>query len=67
MRDFQLGCQFGLVYCPARAFLHLLEPEDHIACLQAVRRHLRPGGRFAVSFFVPSMRLIASRLSTAPR
>ena len=66
MRHFHLGRQFGLVYCPARAFLHLLEPEDHMACLRAVQRHLQPGGRFAVNVFVPSIPLIAAHLSAAP-
>jgi len=66
MRQFELGRQFGLVYCPGRAFLHLLEPEDHMACLRAVHRHLEPGGRFAVNFFVPSIPLIASHLSAMP-
>jgi len=66
MRDFDLGRRFGPITCPARAFLHLLEPEDHMACLRAVHRHLNPGGRFAVNFFVPSIPLIASHLSAMP-
>ena len=66
MRAFQLGRRFGLVYCPARAFLHLLEPKDQIACLQTVHHHLQPGGRFAVSFFVPSIPFIARHLGAMP-
>jgi len=66
MRHFDLRRQFGLVYCPARAFLHLSDLEDHIACLRAVHRHLWSGGRFALNFFVPSIPVIASRLSATP-
>jgi SAM-dependent methyltransferase len=53
MRDFALDQRFGLVIIPFRSFLHLLTDADQEACLACVRRHLIPGGRFALNFFVP--------------
>jgi ubiquinone/menaquinone biosynthesis C-methylase UbiE len=53
MRDFDLGRRFGLVIIPYRSFLHLLTDADQAACLDAVYRHLLPGGRFATNFFAP--------------
>lgn len=68
MRDFELGEErFNLVYCPFRSFLHLMTVEDQMACLETVRRHLRPDGRFALNFFQPSLEVIArSMASNAP-
>lgn len=66
MRDFDLGVErFNLIYCPFRAFLHLLTVEDQLAALQMVYRHLKPNGRFALNFFNPSVPLIAESLTTA--
>jgi len=71
MRDFDLGAAcFTLAYCPFRAFLHLMTVEDQLAALHNIHRHLRPGGRFALNFFNPSVTVIARSLSghsTAPR
>ncbi len=58
MRDFDLGGQFALILCPANAFLHLLTRADIEACLAAVRRHLAPGGRFALDIFIPKPELL---------
>jgi len=59
MRDFQLEERFGLAFCPARSFLHLLNPDDQVQALTNVREHLRPGGKFILNFFVPNLRTIA--------
>jgi ubiquinone/menaquinone biosynthesis C-methylase UbiE len=65
MRDFDLGEErFTLVYCPFRAFLHLLTVQDQLASLQTVRRHLKPDGRFALNFFNPSVTLIANSIAS---
>ena len=65
MSDFDLGAErFNLVYCPFRAFLHLLTVEDQLAALQAVHHHLRSGGRFALNFFSPSVTIIAGSIAT---
>jgi SAM-dependent methyltransferase len=65
MRDFRLEARFGLVIIPARSFLHLLDPADQVQALENVRAHLRPGGRLALNFFVPSLRIIAEHTTTA--
>ncbi len=56
MESFDLGGrQFGLVTCPFRAFLHLLDVEAQLAALASVRRHLAPGGIFAFDVFDPKL------------
>ena len=46
MRDFELGRRFDLVFAGYGAFHHLLSPDDQLACLRCVGRHLTPGGLF---------------------
>ncbi|MBN1285404.1 MAG: class I SAM-dependent methyltransferase [Anaerolineae bacterium] len=48
MRSFELSEQFGLAIIPGHAFQNLLTPEDQMACLTCMRRHLRPGGLLVV-------------------
>ncbi len=60
MRDFALDQSFGLVIIPFRSFLHLTTIQDQIACLNNVRRHLRPGGRLALNFFMPDVDILAA-------
>lgn len=50
MADFEVGQRFDRVLVPYRSFNHLLGPEQQIACLGAIRRHLAPGGRAAIHF-----------------
>ena len=64
MRDFDLPERFGLVYIPFRSFQHLLAVEDQLACLSCVRRHLAPGGRFALTVFNPDLIRIANARSS---
>ena len=59
MRQFDLNETFPLVICPFRAFLHNLTHDDRLACLERVREHLRPGGRFAFNVFHPSLEYMA--------
>lgn len=65
MRSFDLGERFALITIPFRGFQHLLEVEDQLACLDAARRHLEPGGLLVLDVFNPSLRALvdASRLS----
>jgi ubiquinone/menaquinone biosynthesis C-methylase UbiE len=51
MTQFQLGEKFRLVIIPFRAFHHLLEIREQIACLEAIKKHLAPKGRLIVDFF----------------
>jgi SAM-dependent methyltransferase len=59
MRMFTLPERFALIIAPFRAFLHNLTEHDQLACLQRVRDHLRPGGRFAFNVFHPSLEIMA--------
>ena len=47
---------FGLIFIAINSFLHLPTPEDQIACLSTVRRHLAPGGTFVIDVFNPEMK-----------
>jgi SAM-dependent methyltransferase len=53
VRGFDLGRTFHLVTCPFRVFQHLETVDDQLACLEAVRAHLAPGGRFVLDVFNP--------------
>ena len=44
MRSFDLEETFALVLIPGHSFQNLLTPEDQLMCLQAIKRHLVPGG-----------------------
>src|SRR3990172_922944 len=46
MRDFELERTFDLIFAAFGTFHHLLTPEDQLACLSCIRRHLAPGGLF---------------------
>ena len=59
MRAFELPDRFGLIISPFRAFLHNLTEADRVACLDRVRQHLRPEGRFAFNVFHPSLEYMA--------
>jgi len=64
MRSFELEPRFSLILVPYRAFLHNLTEADQIACLQQVRRHLRPGGTLAFNVFHPSLEFMARNAGT---
>lgn len=55
MRHFDLGEQYALVTIPFRPFQHLTTVEDEMACLAAIRRHLKPDGRLVLDLFNPSL------------
>lgn len=55
MRSFDLGRKFNLIYVPFNSFLILTEVADQLAVLSAARRHLAPGGVFALDIFVPDI------------
>jgi len=59
MRTFDLAERFALIICPFRAFLHNVTEADRLACLERVRQHLRPSGRFAFNVFHPSLNYMA--------
>jgi SAM-dependent methyltransferase len=53
MRDFDLGRRFGLVLLACSSVCHLLSDVDAERCFTAARRHLRPGGVFALDVAAP--------------
>ena len=55
MRSFELPERFGLIFIPARSFLHLLTIEDQLSCLRCVYQHLVPGYRLALNIFNPDI------------
>ncbi len=59
MRAFALRRRFGMAIVAFRTFLYMLTRSDQRRALRAIRRHLRPGGRLVMSFFVPPGELIA--------
>ena len=59
VRAFALRQRFPLAIIPFRAFLHLLTRSDQRRALRAIRRHLEPGGRLVMSFFVPPPDLLS--------
>jgi len=52
MAAFELGRTFARILIPFRSFNHLTTPEQQIACLRAVRRHLAPGGVAVAHLFM---------------
>jgi SAM-dependent methyltransferase len=58
MRDLDLGKRFSIITIPFRPFQHLIAVSDQIATLQAIHRHLEPGGRLLFDVFNPSIRYL---------
>ncbi len=59
MRDFDLGEQFDLILVGFNSLAYIHTLEDHRACLRAIRRHLAPGGHFAIDLVVPQSAFLA--------
>jgi SAM-dependent methyltransferase len=55
MRDFYLEEIFGLAIIPGHAFQNLVTADDQVACLEAIRRHLSPGGRLVIHLDQPEL------------
>ena len=51
----------GLVTCPFRAFLHLLNDEERLRAFRSAHRLLLPGGRLAFDVFEPGADDVAER------
>ena len=54
MRSFELGQAFPLIIAPFNTFMHAYTPNDQDTTLAAVKRHLAPGGLFALDLFNPN-------------
>jgi SAM-dependent methyltransferase len=48
MRSFELGETFALVTIPGHSFQHLNTTQDQVACLECIKRHLRPAGLLVI-------------------
>jgi SAM-dependent methyltransferase len=48
MRSFAVPERFDLAIIPGHSFQHLNTPDDQVACLESIRRHLNPGGTLVV-------------------
>lgn len=58
MRNFSLDEKFSLIFIGGNSLQHLNTREDVAMCFDSVKRHLRPGGRFIVEVFNPSLQLL---------
>lgn len=61
IRDFGLNRKFPLILLVGNSLQHLLTRDDVEKCFAAVQRHLKPGGRFIVEVFNPSLRILSCR------
>jgi len=59
MRRFAVGARFPLVIMAFNSFEHLYTRVEVAACLERVRAHLAPGGRFAFDVQNPNLRWLA--------
>ena len=60
MRDFDVRERFATAIIPFRPVQHLTSIDDQLSCLDAIRRHLLPGGRLVFDVFNPDLKRIAS-------
>lgn len=58
MRDLDIPGRFSLAMIPFRPFQHLIAVSDQIAALQAIHRHLEPGGRLILDVFNPNLKYL---------
>ncbi len=61
MKSFRLGQKFSLIIVPFNSFLHNLTTAEQLRALKNIRRHLAPGGRLVMDFFLPSPDIIANK------
>ncbi len=66
MAAFDLAESFDLIILGFNAFAYLHTLDEQVGCLQAVRRHLAPGGHFALDLLVPQLPFLAEALAADP-
>jgi SAM-dependent methyltransferase len=59
MVEFDLDQHFDLIIIGFNSFMYVLDLEDQLSCLRAVRRHLAPNGRLAFDVLMPSLTYLA--------
>lgn len=55
MRSFDLGQSFDLITVPFNAFQHLYTIADVKACLQTIKKHLKPNGQLIFDVLMPDL------------
>jgi SAM-dependent methyltransferase len=55
MAAFALGERFDLIVLAYNNLSYLIEPEQRLGCLRAIRDHLAPGGRLAIDLHLPDL------------
>jgi SAM-dependent methyltransferase len=58
-RDFSLKEKFPLVFIPCNSLQHLYSAKDVAAFLGCVKKHLAPGGKFALDVFKPDLSMLS--------
>ncbi len=66
MERFALAGEFDLIILGFNAFAYLHTVAAQTACLQAVRRHLAPGGHFALDLLVPQLPFLVEAQAADP-
>ena len=66
MRAFDLGEMFDLIVLGFNTLAYLHTRPEQLACLTAVRRHLAPGGRFAIDLILPLAGFLAEAAEPDP-
>ncbi|MEZ5196674.1 MAG: class I SAM-dependent methyltransferase [Bacteroidales bacterium] len=59
----ELHRSFDLIVAPFRVFMHLTTIQQQFEALDAVFRHLKPGGTFIFDLFVPNFKMLADGLN----
>ena len=54
MCNFQLNKTFDLIFIGFNSFLHLLNDDDAISCLNCVKKHMNNKTRFLIDIFTPN-------------
>lgn len=67
MSTFDLARTFALILAPSRVFQFALTSDDQRATLQALKRHLEPGGRLVLDLFDPAFEYVAPGAVFPPR
>jgi SAM-dependent methyltransferase len=62
MTSFDIDTRFAAVIAPMNTLQTLLTPDQQVACLECVRRHLAPGGEFAFDVALPDVGDITSTI-----
>lgn len=63
MRAFDLHQRFDLLLIPGHSFQFMTSPQDQLACLDCIRRHLLPGGLLVMHLDYPDLPWLASLLA----